>query len=157
MYKIYKVEAGDTLESIARKFGTTEDTLRRINGFGDSDLIRDNQYIIVPVKRGSLFDLYVVQPGDSMYQIAKKYDVDVDKLLKLNGIDKDEYIYPNEEILVPRKDVNFYITKEGDTLASAAEILETNPAALLFQNETIYLLPDQLLVYKKEENIASND
>lgn len=92
-----------------------------------------------------------------MYQIAKKYDVDVDKLLKLNGIDKDEYIYPNEEILVPRKDVNFYITKEGDTLASAAEILETNPAALLFQNETIYLLPDQLLVYKKEENIASND
>lgn len=152
MYKIYKVEQGDTLESIADKFGTTVPIIQKINDLKVGDAIVANQYLIVPVQKGVLFDLYVVQPGDNMYEIARKYGVREEDLLKLNGIDKNQYIYPNEEILVPRKGVRFYITNEGDTMGSASEALQSNPAQLLFQNETIYLLPDQLLVAKTENS-----
>lgn len=151
MYKIYKIEQGDTFESIARKFNTTVETLKKINGMNDTDNILVSQYLIVPVQRGVLFDIYVVQPGDNMYQIARRYGVKEDALLKLNGLEKNQYIYPNEEILVPRKGVRFYITTEGDTMTTASEQLDISPGQLLLQNETIYLLPDQLLVYKKEE------
>lgn len=151
MYKIYKVEEGDTLDSIAQKFGTTADTIRKINGLNEEDAIHNNQYIIVPVQRGVLFDLYVVQPGDTMYGIAQKYGVRESDLLKLNGLKPNEYIYPNEEILVPRKGVEFYITEEGDTMASAASKLQVTPGQILLQNETVYLLPEQLLVVKKDQ------
>lgn len=150
MYRIYKVEEGETLQDIAKKFNTDVETIQKINGFSLSDTPRANQYIIVPEERGVLFDLYVVQPGDNMYEIAKRYNVSEEDLLKLNGIDKNEYIYPNQEILVPRKGVNFYITREGDTLVSAADAMKVSPGEVLLQNETIYLLPEQLLISKRE-------
>lgn len=151
MYKIYRIEEGDTLDSIARQFGTTADILRKINGLNENDSILNNQYIIVPVQKGVLFDLYIVQPGDTMYEIAKKYGIREGDLLRLNGLKPNEYIYPNEEILVPRKGVEFYITDEGDTMKSAADKLNVTPGDILLQNETIYLLPEQLLVVRKEE------
>lgn len=152
MYKIYKIEAGDTFESVAKKFNTTVDMLKRINGMNEEDNILVSQYLIVPVERGVLFDIYVVQPGDNMYQIAKRYGVKEEELLKLNGLEKNQYIYPNEEILVPRKGVKFYITAEGDTIVSASDKMNISPGQILLQNETIYLLPDQLLVYRDVEN-----
>ena len=93
MYKIYKIEAGDTFESVAKKFNTTVDMLKRINGMNENDNILVSQYLIVPVERGVLFDIYVVQPGDNMYQIAKRYGVKEEELLKLNGLEKNQYIY----------------------------------------------------------------
>ena len=151
MYKIYKMETGETLDDVAKKFRTDVETLEKINGFSSMQGPTPNQYIIVPEQRDVLFDLYIVQPGDNMYRIAKRYNVSEDNLLKLNGINKNDYIYPNQELLVPRKEVAVYITKEGDTLMGAASALDLSAEDLILENETIYLIPDQLLISKKEK------
>jgi LysM repeat protein len=73
-------------------------------------------------------------------------------LIKLNGLDKDDYIYPGQEILIPNENVRIYITEEGSTLRDAASKLGDDVNSILMQNDTIYLQPDQLIIYKKEKN-----
>ncbi len=73
-------------------------------------------------------------------------------MIKLNGLDKDDYIYPGQEILIPNENVRIYITEEGSTLRDAASKLGDDVNSILMQNDTIYLQPDQLIIYKKEKN-----
>jgi cell division protein ZapA (FtsZ GTPase activity inhibitor) len=69
-------------------------------------------------------------------------------ILKLNGLESETYIYPNQEILIPNKNYNFYITKQGDTITSVAEELNENVVDLLNKNETLFLEEDQLIIYR---------
>lgn len=146
MYKIYKVSIGDTLSSIAKKFNTTIENLQNING---KDYISMGELIIVPNNiNDDWFETYVIEKGDNLYAISQKFDIDLLDLLNINGLDKDEYIYPGQEILVPKKNVNIMITKENETLRSASEKLRLDRTDLLLQNDTIYLMPEQLLINK---------
>ena len=79
-----------------------------------------------------------------MYEIAKKHNTTVEQLKLLNGFD-DDYLYPGEIIVVPNDNVKFYITSEGENLNKILNILGVvNP----LENQNIYLLPNQLIVYK---------
>ena len=116
MYKIYQIEYGDTIDVIARKAGTTSDVIRKLNGIdNDSELFVGN-LIVVPKENEQIFETYRVKAGDSIYSISRMYDVDPDMLLMLNGLNKNDYIYPNQEIMVPLKGVSIYVTQPGDTL-----------------------------------------
>lgn len=148
MYKIYEVKVGDTASSIANKFKTTIENLQKINGFPNNYEIMVGEFIVVPVETEVLFDTYTVKQGDNMYQIAQKYNADVNDLLKINGLSKTDYIYPNQEILVPTNNVKFIVTEEGETTSSAAGKLNIGIAELLLQNENLLLEPDQVIVYK---------
>lgn len=66
----------------------------------------------------------------------------------LNGIDSTDYIYPNTSILVPKRDVKYYFTKDNDTLFTVNGLLGSDLNRLLNQNRNIYLREGQLIVYK---------
>lgn len=151
MYRVYRIEPNDTLETIARKFSTDLETLKGLNGLENNYNIVPSNMIVVPSPKKSIFETYIVQKGDNMYEIARRYRVNYNDLIKLNGLDTDEYIYPNQEILVPSKGVNVYITESEDTIETVANKLQAKPLDIMMQNETIYLQPDQLISYKKEE------
>ena len=51
--------------------------------------------------------------------------------------------------MVPKSGYSYYITAEGDTLEIVKRLFETSYNELLNQNKTIYLLPEQLMVFKK--------
>jgi len=69
----YTVQSGDTLSSIAEKFGISVDTIRWQNNLESKDAIKEGQVIqILPVTGVS----HKVKKGDTVYSIAKKYDVD---------------------------------------------------------------------------------
>lgn len=152
MYRIYQVEYGDTIDSIARKVGTTVDNLKNINGFNnDSDLVV-GELIVVPKEGRQVFQSYKIKQGDSVYSIAKMYNVDPETLLLLNGLNKNEYIYPNQEIMVPREDVTIYVTREGDTVDAIIKNLGIDANTFNNENERIFVVEDQLVVHKKETN-----
>lgn len=143
MYDIYQIQVGDTLNSLANKYNTSTQILRELNpnsSFG----VGTN--IIVP-KYNQYFDTYKIEKGDTLYEIARRYNTDYNLLALLNGLNTSDYIYPNTEILVPKKDVKYYIAKEGDTLLKVNSLLQSNINKLLNQNN-IYLKEGQLIVYK---------
>ena len=88
---------------------------------------------------------YVVQKGDSLYKIAQKYGVTVEELVETNKLEST-VIYPNQVILLPVNNYSYYITKDGDTLDMVSEMFKKNKDLLIKENESIYLLPGQILV-----------
>ena len=148
MYEIYNVKRGDTLENLAKSLGITPQILATINGLDITATLTPNTSIIIP-SNNTFFNKYIIKKGDTLYEIARMYNINPSDLAKLNGLEEDDYIYPGEELMVPRQGVSIYITEANDTLNKVANILNTTPNNLANQNQTIYLLQDQLIVYKK--------
>ena len=144
MYDIYMIKAGDSISSLANKFSTTVEVLRELNpnsSFG----VGSN--IVVPTTR-EYFDVYVIEKGDNLYDIARRYNTDYNLLALLNGLNVNNYIYPGNSILVPKRDVKYYFTKKNDSLNSVSRILDADVIKLLRENNNIYLEEGQLIVYK---------
>ena len=147
MYKVYEVSFGDTLDSIAKKFNTTVYELKNINNITS---LTAGQLIVVPnYNDNEYFDVYVIKKGDTLYSIALNNNVTVSDLANINGINKDDYIYPGQEILVPKNDIKMIVTDKEDTLESISKKMGIKQDELITQNEILYVLPDQLVVYRK--------
>ena len=152
MYKIYQVEYGDTIDIIASKTGTTRDNIKNINGINNDSELVVGSLIIVPKEETQIFQNYVVKRGDSVYSIAKAYNVDPATLLLINGLNKDDIIYPNQQIVIPKSNVVVYVTREGDTINGITNNLGIDGNTLNKENERIFVVEDQLIVHKKEGN-----
>ena len=150
MYEIYKVQTGDTLDSIANKYGTTQALLLQINGLPDSYTPLPNSEIIVPQNQNSTYKYYTVKKGDNMYRIAEENNVNYELLLQINGLEKDDYIYPNQTILLPQNGLSLYLTKQGDTLSEILENFNTTYQEIKEKNPNIYLAPEQIIVFKEK-------
>ena len=148
MFDKYTINPGDTLNSIADRFNTKPDILMDINNLYFPDEFRVGMDIIVPKNAEQYFNYYTIETGDSLYKIAKKYNINPTLLASLNGLNMEDYIYPNQELLIPKSGYSYYITAEGDTLSGVSSAFKTTPENMLKYNNTIYLLPEQILVYK---------
>lgn len=149
MFDKYLVKSSDNLRSIADAFNTTPNVLMEINNmYYESDL-RAGMELVVPKNKERYFNIYVIESGDSLYKIAEKYDINPTLLANLNGLDMNDYIYPGQELLIPKSGYSYYITAEGDTLEMVADLFKISLDDLLNQNESIYLLKDQILVSKR--------
>lgn len=73
----YRVQGGDTVSTIAQKFGIDTDTVRWANNLSSDNLTVGDELQILPVAGVS----HKVLPGDTVYTIAKKYDTDAQKIV----------------------------------------------------------------------------
>lgn len=98
----YKVHRGDSLWTIARRYDTTVDDLRRWNGLPADAILRPGQSLHIPaVGQDAERTLYYsVRSGDSLSAIARRYGVNVDDLRRWNGLDGDHYIRPGQRLKV---------------------------------------------------------
>ena len=150
MYKVYQVLPGEELKSIAEKLDMEYQVLCELNGFLEDHELRAGENLVIPNNQANLFQNYRVKAGDNLYEIGRRYQTSAKDIALINGLEEDEYIYPTQELLIPRAGVQIYVTKESDTLKDVANRFKTNTERLLMENEKIYLLPEQLLVFKKE-------
>ena len=149
MFDTYIIKNGDTLENLARSYNVSKEYLIDINNLYYIDDFKEGRELIVPKVSDVYFNTYKIEKGDTLYKIAKKYNINPDLLSSLNGINMDEYIYPNQEIMVPKENYLYYITAEGDTLSQVVNTFKTSTDKLLKENSAIYLLPEQLIVLRK--------
>ncbi len=94
------------------------------------------------------YEYYTIKSGDSLYQIAKKYNINPELLTALNGLNPNDYIYPGQVIMIPKSGYSYYLTKEGDTLDTVANTFGSSVNEVLKNNKVLYLLDGQLLVKK---------
>lgn len=149
MFDKYRVNGNETIDDIARKFHTNRSYIEDLNNFSFNETLREGMDIIVPKNKEKYFDTYTINAGDSLYKIARKYNTNPELLAIINGLNMDDYIYPNQVILLPVKNYSYYITKDGDTLEIVSDIFNKSKEQLLKENDTIYLLSGQILVSRK--------
>lgn len=131
--KIYTVKAGDTLSTIASRYGVSVVRLKRANRLsGDSLRIGDRLEIPTQVavsdapKRVAKSRTHRVRSGESLYTIGKRYGVSVDRLKAANGLRRNT-IRVGQELVIPsvsnQKAVpegKVYRVRGGDTLSEIA-------------------------------------
>lgn len=78
----YVVSKGDTLYSVAKKFDTSVNRLKELNGLSNN-MLSVGQKLIIPIGEETT---YVVKSGDTLYSIAREFNTTVDKLKKLNNL-----------------------------------------------------------------------
>ena len=149
MFDTYLVKKGDTLESISRKYNVSKSYLIDINNIFFEDDIKEGRELIVPKVEDVYFDTYVIEKGDTLYAISRRYNVNPELLSAVNGINKEDYIYPGQKIMIPKSGYSYYITADGDTLDIVKNAFNTTYDKLLDENKTVYLMPEQLIVLKK--------
>lgn len=148
----YIVGPGDTITVIAKKYGVRVGDLVRENHLENIYYLVPGLELIIPSKENGdtnfYLEDYVVKDGDTLKTISKSYDINSDIIAQINGLEENEYLYPNQKILVPKDGISLYITKENDTLDGVSNQLGVSEADILSYNEHLYLLPEQLIIYK---------
>lgn len=123
---VYKVEAGDTLWGISRRFEVSVTDIKASNDL-TKDTISIGQRLIIPVEKDTVFQaepqatttmsealpptlkevkgdlvVYKVRKGDSLWRIAQTHGITVEKIVELNGIPKNAGLNPGQELLIPK-------------------------------------------------------
>lgn len=146
----YIVKEGDNIATIAKKYNISIVDLINQNNLENVYYLEPGLELIIPEEKAPLgFTHYTVKKGDNLYEIAKRHNISVKDLSELNGLEINEYIYPEQRLLVPEEGVQVYITKDGDTIQTIIDKLGTNREEIFVYNPKIYLLPEQLIAYRK--------
>ncbi len=105
---VYRVRRGDTLASIARRFGVSARDLATVNRIRNANQIHPGQVIELPggslsAKPGdrSHAGTYTVRRGDTLDSIARKFSVGVRELIALNGIRNRNRIAVGQSLYIP--------------------------------------------------------
>lgn len=149
----YIVQSGDTLTLIAIKFDTTVQAIAELNDLQNPNLIYVGEILKIPTNsRGNLsapssrhyIKTYIVQSGDTLTSIAKKFNTTVDKIALLNNITNPNLIYPGQILKIETsinssiRGYNFntmYTVQKGDTLLGISRKLDVDYKELIQKND----------------------
>lgn len=130
----YTIKKGDSLWSIAKKYNTTVEQLKAANNL-TSNLLNIGQVLKipqteVPVEPGD-YTVYTVVSGDNLYNIARRYNLDVKDIVDYNNLSTtnlsigQRLLIPTKTVPTPSEGYQTYIVKKGDNLYSIANKYNT--------------------------------
>ncbi|MFQ5854598.1 MAG: LysM peptidoglycan-binding domain-containing protein [Anaerolineae bacterium] len=137
---VYTIRFGDTLFSIARRFGTSVASIARANSIRDVNHIFAGQTLVIPNCRLTQCLVYRVRPGDTLFSIARRFDTSVRAIARQNFIGHPSRIFAGQRLFVcpgsarPLPESRVYVVRRGDTLWSIAFRFGTTPSAIIAAN-----------------------
>ena len=157
--QVHVVQRGETLYSIAVRYGTTVQAIASTNGLRNASLIYAGQRLAIPTGGGtsgsstsggttSAGGTYTVRRGDSLWAIATRYGTSIAALRQANGL-ASNIIYVGQRLAIPGSSSGasssgstsqpssgsqVYTVRRGDTLASIAYRYGTTVSAIVRAN-----------------------
>jgi membrane-bound lytic murein transglycosylase D len=144
---VHSVKRGETISSIAERYGTSVGEVLSLNGLGSRDKIYPGQKIrITGTLSSSAYGdpvVHEVRRGETVWSIARRYAVSVDDVLRTNGLRSRDRIYPGQKLTIvgsarsgspPYGDPVVHEVRRGETVWSIArqyavsvdDVLRTN-------------------------------
>ena len=80
----HKVVSGESIYSIAKKYKVSEVEIYNLNSNVKGKILQLNTVLIIPKSKSHLNETHAVELGESFFTIAKKYDLSIDELQKMN-------------------------------------------------------------------------
>lgn len=140
--EVYKVQKGDTLYSISRKYQITVAELRAANNLKEKDVLKADQKLVIPtadigtaaVLSGSgknkeiektdksETSIYVVQKGDTFYSLARNNGMTVPELLALNNLPSNAVLKIGQKLKIKKDNDESVVTSVPKT-----EVVITEP------------------------------
>ncbi|RPH62435.1 MAG: LysM peptidoglycan-binding domain-containing protein [Chloroflexi bacterium] len=122
---IYIIQLGDSLSSIASRFGVSLNDLMAANGISDANNISAGAQIIIPGLEGvtGILDTELVGYGDTLLSLSRRNQVPESFLRKLNHITSPAELYAGVGLVLPKKE-NFTPLSNRATLAMGETLLE---------------------------------
>ena len=118
----YVVKKGDSLWSIARANGLTVDELKSLNNLS-SNVLHVGDTLLISSADSTGDDgndnYYVVKSGDTLWSIARKYNLSVNELKALNNLSSNA-LSVGQRLIVGKESSNDYVVSAGDTLWAIA-------------------------------------
>jgi LysM repeat protein len=159
----YVVQPGDSLFMISLKFGVTMSAIITANGITNPNFVYVGQRLVIPGASGpsapastpttsASSSTYVVQSGDSLSKIARKFNVSLSDLATANGLTNLNLLYVGQRLVIPGVTVasapttvpaataapvasgSTYTIVGGDTIYKIAQKLGVDPLALIAAN-----------------------
>jgi LysM repeat protein len=167
------VASGDTLNKIAQRCGTSVKALKLANQLTNVNVITVGQVLLMPgalLKGSDNVDIYIVNHGDTLSEIAKLFNTTLAQLLALNpAIKNPNLIYAGQRVNVPSPsavtppeappiNTKIYIVQRGDTMQKIATrlgislltLVKLNPQVtninLIYPGQTLNI-PDGISTY----------
>jgi LysM repeat protein len=112
---LHTVRSGETVSYLSTLYGSTNEAIIAANGLNENALIYVGQGLIIPVRVPPLptaaptqvathaptGNIYIVQPGDTLSQIARRFNTTVTTLAQLNGIVNINSIQVGQRLQLP--------------------------------------------------------
>lgn len=142
-YLIYTIKKGDNLYSIAKNYNITLDELINFNQQG-STLLHIGEQLLIPINNQTNNNIqYIIKPGDTLYNIAKRYNTNVDEIKRINNLNTN-MLKIGETILIPgTSNYQTYVIRTNDTLEGIALRYNTTVENIMKTNN---LLTDDVTV-----------
>ncbi|MGC9334321.1 MAG: LysM peptidoglycan-binding domain-containing protein [Anaerolineae bacterium] len=149
---VHVVQRGETLYSIARRYGTTASALASLNGLRNPNLIYVGQRLSISGSGGggggatATGGVHVVQRGETLSSIALRYGTTASALASLNGLRNPNLIYVGQRLRVSGSGGSsrggggstatggVHVVRAGETLSSIALRYGTTAAAIASAN-----------------------
>lgn len=99
---LHKVKGGETLESIAKDYKVTVDSIKYVNDMGNDDVIvPDQELTILPVSGV----LHEVEEGQTVESIAKEWEVPAQAIVDINWLDQPYEVHPGQKLVIPNAEI----------------------------------------------------
>ena len=159
--QVHVVRRGETLSSIAARYGTTTQAIVRANGLPNPNYIYAGQRLVIPAagnggaassgtgSRAGSGQTYTVRRGDTLYSIASRHGTTVAAIMRANGL-RSSVIYAGQRLAIPGSGSSgttnssgaasqsasgrTYTVRRGDTLSGIASRHGTTVAAIMRAN-----------------------
>ena len=96
---IHVLQKGETLFGLSRKYGVSTDRIMEANGITNPDKLNAGTSLKIPVPVSG--SQYVVQKGDSLYGLARRFGVSVSDLASANGLNRNAALKTGDELVIP--------------------------------------------------------
>ena len=120
----YTVQTGDSLSKIATKYNTTVDNLKKINNLTTNNLSVGQTLLLKTDTTEPNTNIYIVEIGDTLYSIARKFNTTPDALRDLNTLNTN-ILSIGQQLQIPTSQT-VYTVEPNDTLYSIARRFNTS-------------------------------